>query len=387
MYHKFTFLMAAAVAMAITSCSHTPKDDGLAHDHHNEHTEGHHHEEDGEEKHHSNEIVINPETANELGVATTTLEPSEFAEVLKVTGTLTRATSDESVAATTSSGIITLKPGIVPGATVTAGQVIATVSSTSMAGGDPNASAKSALDAARRELDRITPLHKEGIVSTRDYNAALSAYESARAAYSGSPAGGVATAHTSGIITSLDASTGQYVEAGQSIATIGNGSSLMLRADVPVSQRNFISKITSANIILPGSDNAISLSEMGGKLVNSSTATASGGYIPVYFTLDNSGQLLPGTNVEVYLQGLSRNDALVIPRDAVTEQQGTYFAYVRLDEDCYRKCKVTLGNSDGRNVEILSGLNSGDEVVTSGAIIVKLAESSGAVPEGHSHNH
>ncbi|MDE6321025.1 MAG: efflux transporter periplasmic adaptor subunit, partial [Muribaculaceae bacterium] len=176
-------------------------------------------------------------------------------------------------------------------------------------------------------------------------------------------------------------------DAGQTIATIGNGSSLMLRADVPVSQTSFIHNISSANIILPGHDSDISIDEAGGKLINPSTAAASGGYIPVYFTLTNSGQLLPGTNVEVYLKGHMREDALVIPRDAVTEQQGTYFAYVQLDEDCYRKCPVKLGNSDGNNVEILSGLNPGDEVVTIGAIIVKLAESSGAVPEGHSHNH
>lgn len=34
-----------------------------------------------------------------------------------------------------------------------------------------------------------------------------------------------------------------------------------------------------------------------------------------------------------------------------------------------------------------SGLKTGDELVTEGATVVKMAESSGAVPEGHSHNH
>ncbi len=390
MNHKFLSLMAAAVAMAITGCSHTPKDDGLGHDHHHhhEHAEAHEHgEHDEDEEHHGDEIVLKPEIAEQLGVATTTLEPVEFAETIKVTGTLTRSTSGQSIAATTSAGIITLKPGAVPGAKVKAGQVIATVSASGMAGGDSNAASKAALDAARRELERLKPLHDEGIVSARDYNAALAAYESARAAYSGTPAGGVAKAPASGEITSLDVATGQYVETGQPIATIGDGSSLLLRADVPTSQRTFLNKLSSANISLPGSDQVISLSEVGGKLISPSTASTTGGYIPVYFTLNNGGQLMPGTNVEVYLLGSSRSESLVIPRDAIIEQQGTHFAFVRLDEDCYRKCPVTLGNSDGRNVEILSGLNPGDDVVTSGAIMIKLAESSTAVPEGHSHNH
>ena len=60
---------------------------------------------------------------------------------------------------------------------------------------------------------------------------------------------------------------------------------------------------------------------------------------------------------------------------------------VKLDEECYEKRLVTIGNSNGDEIEILSGLTRKDEVVTKGAIIVKLAESSGAVPEGHSHNH
>ena len=47
---------------------------------------------------------------------------------------------------------------------------------------------------------------------------------------------------------------------------------------------------------------------------------------------------------------------------------------------------VSIGISDGQNVEILSGINPGMNIVTSGAIIVKLATNAGAVP-GHSHEH
>ena len=61
--------------------------------------------------------------------------------------------------------------------------------------------------------------------------------------------------------------------------------------------------------------------------------------------------------------------------------------YVKLDDECYEKRMVKLGLSNGNEVEIVSGLTRRDEVVSRGAIIVKLAEASGAVPEGHSHNH
>ena len=45
---------------------------------------------------------------------------------------------------------------------------------------------------------------------------------------------------------------------------------------------------------------------------------------------------------------------------------------------------MTLGSTDGQCYEIKSGLTRKDEVVSRGAIIVKLAESSGVIPAGHS---
>ena len=65
----------------------------------------------------------------------------------------------------------------------------------------------------------------------------------------------------------------------------------------------------------------------------------------------------------------------------------TNFVYLRLDEEGYKKQEVTLGDTDGANVRILSGLHEGDRVVTRGVYQVKLAAHSGVIPEGHSHNH
>ena len=42
--------------------------------------------------------------------------------------------------------------------------------------------------------------------------------------------------------------------------------------------------------------------------------------------------------------------------------------------------------TDGKRIEITSGLAKGEEVVTEGAVYVKLAGNSGVVPEGHHHH-
>ena len=71
---------------------------------------------------------------------------------------------------------------------------------------------------------------------------------------------------------------------------------------------------------------------------------------------------------------------------ALTEEQGSFFVYLQLDEEGYKKQLVTLGADNGESVQILSGVKAGDRVVTEGAYQVKLASATNAIP-AHSHEH
>lgn len=392
--HKLAVIAIAALYLH-SSCAKSPEQDGLGHHHENhshdhDHDNDHEHEENegGTHKHHDGEITLSETTAREMGVTAATVTPGEFHEVLKVSGQIIPSPDGQQTVSARSAGIVTLSKGATEGSRVRAGQTIATISSKGIAGGDPNAASQAAVNAAKRELDRITPLHNEGIVSTRDFNAAKAAYEQARAAYGGSPAGSGATAAIDGVITRLLVRQGEYVNAGQPLAEISGNRKLTLRADVPARNRGFLSSITSANFRTTGNDSTISLTEVNGKLLSDGiTASSSGGYSPVYFSMSNNGDIAPGTFTEVYLIGSLRQGVITVPATAVTEQQGNYYVYVREGHECYEKRLVKPGGSDGRRVEILSGIKAGDNVVVTGATVVKLAESSGAVPEGHSHNH
>jgi len=61
----------------------------------------------------------------------------------------------------------------------------------------------------------------------------------------------------------------------------------------------------------------------------------------------------------------SKKDALTIPLSAVVKSGGIDGVYIINDEKSYLKT-VTLGLSDGKNVEVISGLKSGDKIVTLG---------------------
>ena len=116
------------------------------------------------------------------------------------------------------------------------------------------------------------------------------------------------------------------------------------------------------------------------------TADTQTGYVPVVFAFDNKAGLVSGAYADVYLLLADRQEALSVPLSAITEEQGVYSVYVQLDEDCYMKREVTLGQSNGERVLVRNGLRSGETVVTRAALQVKLAGSATVIP-GHTHNH
>lgn len=351
-----------------------------------------HDEHDGQAEtthvHGQDEIVIEPDDAKEFGIETKAVSLTRFNDVICVSGQIVSPSTDEATITATVSGIIELSKNLIVGSPVNARSTLASISAKRMSGGDPNESARVAVANAKRQLDRLEPLLKEGIVTRREYDEALAAYNSAKAAYSPGASGSVSSPF-SGVVTQLFVSSGQYVEAGAPIATVSRSADLVLRADLPERYRSMLPQISSANFRTSYGDQWISIDSLGGRRtqVAAGDALAQSGYIPVYFTLRNDGTLSSGSYVDVCLIGEGGTPSIAVPTVAITEQQGNYFVYIKKGDHSYEKRKVDPGDSNGPMTQIRSGLSEGDVLVTKGATMVKLAESSGAVPEGHSHHH
>lgn len=361
------------------SCSHSTSDES-----------SHDHDEKAAEKaeHSDDEIIIHEHDAEKLGIVAKVIAPETFHNVMRVSGEVLPATGHQGVVSSPASGIIRLNKSVTPGVKVNVGTVIGHVSSKNISGGDTNEAARVAVEAAKRELDRATPLHQDGIITTKEYNALKYNYEAALSAYSAPAASGNAVSPVAGTLTKLLVQNGEFVNTGQPIAEISNSSRLTLRADVPPRMAHRLSSVQSANLRQSNGAPVIVLAEHGGRLDSSPAPMAtSQAYIPVYFSFENNGQVVSGSFAEVYLIGSDRVECLVVPRNALVEQFGELFVFVKTGKDVYEKRKVTVGDDDGMNVEILEGIKAGDEVVVEGAMSVRLKEMSGAVPEGHSHTH
>lgn len=386
-------LLSALAALAFAGCaSHTPGD---GHDHG---AEGHDHAAETTEDNHTDEpgvITLGEEQATALGLTYEKAAAGPFASVVRTGGSIEAAPGDRSTVTATTSGIVSFGGRrITEGTQVSKGSPFVVLGSAGMADGNyPQQLADARAELAKAEADytRAESLSGNKIVSGADLEAAKLAVDVARRkvavlSENATKGGKSIVAPQGGYVTSLAVGEGDYVEAGQPLATISANRNLVLRADVP--QRYFAEtgEVRTANFVTPYDGKTHDLSELGGRLIGSGRAVTSGSpTLPVRFEFQNRGDLTPGSVVEVYLKGSPRANVLTVPASALTEEQGAHYVYVRTSPGHYMKRPVKTGVADGARIEILSGLKPGEEVVADGAYYVRLAGMSTAIPHGHSH--
>lgn len=384
-------MLAVAV---LTGCRGAHEAHDPEHDHDHEHEkEAEASRENGHSEHGGDEIVWHEEEARAAGVRVEVVTPAPFAAVCKVSGTiLPVAGGEQQVVATTAGVIKWAGNGFTEGASVRAGQAIARLSARELTDGDPAEKARLDYEAAQREWERAQLLVADKLISDQQLEEARLRYATAKAAIAGTAGrltsdGVQIVAPANGYVKQCLVGAGEYVTVGQPLMVITQTRRLQLRAEVPEADAAQLAAVRSARFRTAASGGVLSLDSLGGRLQSVGRSVAPGAfYLPVIFDFDNVGALVPGGYAEVWLLGAERPDVLAVPRQALTEEQGVYFVYVQEDADCYRKQEVTTGADDGLRVEILSGLHGGERVVTSGAIRVKLAGASAAIP-GHNHNH
>jgi len=77
--------------------------------------------------------------------------------------------------------------------------------------------------------------------------------------------------------------------------------------------------------------------------------------------------------------------ALLVPKEAVLDNEGKKIVYVLLSGEEFQRREVTLGDEYGDKVAILSGIEPGQRVVTQGAYQLKLQELRPADAGAHTH--
>lgn len=371
----------------------------LHHNHeHDEATEEHDHnheahdEHDHEHEHAPGVIVLSPEKAKAAGVVVSVVERGMFHDVIQTSGSITSASCDETAIVATVPGIVKQAQHVSEGMSISKGTTIYYISSDRLKDGNLAKRAKVAYLAAKREYERAKPLVDEKIITQKEFTVIATEYENAKLSYEAlssndSERGITIKAPETGYMKQCMVKDGDYVEMGDPLMVITKNQHLYLRVEVPVRYYSQLGNIKSAKFRTQYSGDIFNIKDMHGELMSSGkSASSTSSYVPVTFQLDNPGNIVPGSYAEVFLITGERQNIISLPTSALTEEQGVYYVYIQLDEDSYRKQEVTLGATDGEYTEIKSGLQGGEHVVIKGAINVKLAAASTAIP-GHTHNH
>ena len=380
---------------------HDHSHEGHDHDHegHDHNHEGHDHEHadhnhESEEAKHSDEIIFPKAQAAKTTFEVREIQPASFNQVVKTTGQILAAPGDEAVIVATSNGVVSFTSNkLTEGTKVQKGQSLFQISSKNIAEGDYYTKVKATYEAAKASYDRAESLVKDKIISQKEFENTKLEFENAKTAYdavsNNKTAKGVSVnAPINGHVKNILVKEGEYITIGQPLATVSQNQRLVLRAEVSQRYYNAMRSIKSANFKTPYDNKVYSLEDLNGRLLSfGKTSNENLFFIPVSFEFDNKGEVIPGSFVEVYLISAPIENTLSIPVSALTNEMGTHYVYVQIDEEGYRKQEVALGANNGKEVQIIKGLHPGDRVVTQGAYQVKMASASGAIPHGHSHEH
>ncbi len=359
---------------------------------HNKEQNEHSHEKNEKEELHedANLIELDENKAKAAGVTIETAALTDFQGVVKVTGKVLPSTAGENTVVATTAGVVKLVRPVTEGMQLGRGTAVFTISTKDLPEGDVVQRARIAYQEAKADYARIKALVADKIVTQKEFLQAKANFQKAALAYQAVGGGKLAkgitiTTQMGGYVTECRVKNGDYVEVGQPLLTVSQDRNLYLRADVPERHYDALNYIVSANFKTSYSSEVFQLSRMKGKLVSCGrTATGEGSFIPVTFQFKNHGSVIPGAFADIYLLTSRCKKIINVPITAITEEQGVYFVYIHVAKGHYRKQEVTLGESNGSRVEILSGIKLGDKVVVQGAVHVKLAGVSGSMPT-HSH--
>lgn len=392
---KYLLLPALNVLFLLGGCAHSSENHS-GHDHnedneHHDHSEiEDHHDHIEEEAHHDHSgVMIQTGQAKKYGIETDTIMPASFREAIKTSGYIQPSPSDVYTVSARKSGIVSFLPGVSEGSYVKAGSSIGSISSDGLQGGDPAQAAEANLKSAKAEYERLKPLYEEKLVTASTFKEAERAYNEAKAiAGTRSTAGVIPLSATQeGVISNLFVTSGQFVEAGAPVARINKNSIYTLTAELPARYSGQIPSIATASFIPDGRDEIVSLENLDGKKISNAVETASGGYIPVRFSFSGNPSQHPAGYAEIFLLGKEREGVISVPRGALLELQGNKYVYVVHHGSEYEKRLVKTGASNGDRIEIIEGITPGECIVTKGASVVRMAETSAVAPPSHTHNH
>lgn len=342
------------------------------------------------------EISYLKEQAWKVDFAIEQVKRQPIHDVIRTSGEIQPVKGEEKIIAAKSSGIVFFRnKNLQEGREVRSGEGLFTISSKGLVNANLEEKfqiAKARVEQTKADFERAEKLQEQQIIGQKEYEKRKADFAVVEAEFqtltNGYNTGGQSVlASMTGIVKELMISDGQFVEEGTPLIKITNNRRLHLQAEVSQKYLPVLSTVQSANFKTLYQEEVQSIADYNGKVVSYGKLIEQGqNFVPVLFELDNVRNLIAGSFVELFLLTNPIANALVIPKSALMQDYSSHYVYVQTGGESFEKREVKLGIDDGVNIQVLSGVEEGEWIVTKGAYQIKMASMSSSIPaHGHSH--
>ncbi len=174
-------------------------------------------------------------------------------------------------------------------------------------------------------------------------------------------------APTSGVISAIAATEGQYVEEGAALYTIDVVGTLWVEGYLYADEIPLVKVGDKVNVVVSGTED----SALEAKVIFLSPEFRNSTQVTIMrAAIDNvNGQLKPGQHARIFLTH-SSHSAIALPSDAVIRSSQGSHVYVQSGRNSFKAQIVNTGIENFEQVEITEGLAEGDTVAVTGAYLL-----------------
>ncbi len=161
-------------------------------------------------------------------------------------------------------------------------------------------------------------------------------------------------------VTRIVTQVGAHVSQGSELAAVADLTHFVVKSQLAENMASWATtgsrvRVKVAGVMLEGKVGQVDAASQDGLIT-----------FQVQLDEDNDPHLRPGLRAEVYLLNEAREDVLRIAYGQFGyKSPGEYQLFVRTAADCIEQRTVMLGNASYDHIEVISGLQEGDEVVVS----------------------
>jgi RND family efflux transporter MFP subunit len=218
---------------------------------------------------------------------------------------------------------------------------------------------------AKDNFEKMGMLFQQGAISEQTFNSIRTGFEIAQANFESARQQVELTSPVSGVLTDLAVNIGDYVPVGVPLATIAQID--IMRTTIFVESRGAAhirrGQVAKILVDISGQDS----NEFEGNVAEvSASADPATRMFRVELRFNNTGgRARPGMFARAIVEVMELNNVMVVPKEAVFSVEGVFKVFI-IEGDRAREKSISTGESSGDLIQVVSGLNIGEKVITLG---------------------